>query len=220
MGNVTLVEIRKVLNELSKLLPSHLMEQLYVAGGCIRSLENGETPKDYDIFMKTDISDEIKSYLATHATYTSNNSVGLHIYICASTEVQIITSVFGTPEQVVGEFDFENNMNWFDPQSDILVTNKYCHSKQLKVNKNCRNVVGTLVRISKFVERGYKVPSVQDMTNLAIKLSKLPEITRVSQLVDYSRISTCCTPEIAQEMGLDEDIDYDTAFGISRGSGL
>ena len=208
----------KIVLELSNTIPmDFIKENLFIAGGAIRSLVHNETPKDYDFFVKSPEAIEKLKEMDFRWLYKSDNSIGLYLHE-SKAEVQIIICSSGTPNKVVDEFDFANNANYYDFANDNLYLNNWVYSKQLKIQTTARNLVGTLARIPKFVERGYTLPSVEDLTVLAVRLTKQEPITKLSQLREEARISSCCTENIVLMSGIEADMCYGVVGYSTRGS--
>ena len=220
----------QVILELSKLIPlEFIKENLFIAGGSIRSLVSGEEPQDYDFFMKSDVASQIREYLKDVMKYESDNSIGTYVQEAVTShsgltylknkEIQIIICAKGTPKDIIGEFDFRNNMNYYDISTGELVIDEYASNKQLKINPMARNLVGTLARVSKFVEkRGFRVPSIEDMTILAIRLTNSEPIESLSELKDASRLRDCLTEKVIESTGIKPDIELYSAQRASHGS--
>lgn len=188
------LEIKRHLEQIKQeiLLIVHdesLVNQMFIAGGAIRSLVNNERVSDYDIFLRNE--DQIKllnEALAYRSVmYSSKNSIGL--ITSTGKHLQFIVCATGTPDNVIGEFDFTCNMNYYELGSGDLEINTDTYTKQLVINSNARNSVGTLLRVGKFVAKGYLHPSRADMVGLAVKLTKLDPIESYSDLDNYSRMN-------------------------------
>lgn len=185
MGLGTIHETcKEYLNDLAKSFPEDVkfLEKAFIAGGCIRSLVNNETPADIDIFLK---DDSIVEYLkGLTLGFTSKNAIS---FVLNNRKYQIIINTFGTPEEIVSQFDFTCNMNYFD--GSLQVKHQYdIELKQLRINPTCRNKLGTLTRIPKFISKGYSCPPKEDMLRLGVELSKLEPITDGKKLIDESRL--------------------------------
>lgn len=188
-----LVEVKQ---ELVELLPEKFRERFeqsaYIGGGAIYSLYNNQEPKDYDFFLDDpEFADELSAvffvliadflhvmegfkdnriyigyYKDKRAVVTTNGiSIG---------KFQIITRWSGTPEEVINEFDFKHNMFYYHKnnietfsQWDFLEDNKLRYNE-----KRARDICGTIIRVKKFVERGFTITNKE----MAKMLSKLNEV--------------------------------------------
>lgn len=213
------LHLDEVVMKLGELIPMDFIEKnLFISGGAIRSLVNNETPKDYDFFLKfPELLQELDQIAAFKYFYKSKNSIGFRLP--DGKELQIIICSMGTPDEVIGEFDFMNNMNYYDLSSKEIIINSHAFSKTLKINTKCRNLLGTLSRIPKFVARGFVVPSIEDLTILGVRLTQSEPIVKLSQLMENARISSCCTENVVQMTNLEADIDLSTVNITLRGSG-
>lgn len=226
-GEIT-TKLDLITDELAKLIPRDLLErECFFAGGCIRSMVRGEKVNDYDLFVRTpEALVKIKEHLELYCIYNSKNSMGIvrrliddELCTAETIEIQLIVCATGSPDHIIGEFDFTNNMNYYDLSNKYLSVNASTAFPELGVNPKCRNVLGTLARIPKFVERGYSMPSSQDMVTLGIRASKMSPITKVSELAENCRIQGCLTEEVIDNNELDRDYDYYSSPITFRGSG-
>lgn len=170
--------------------------KLYIAGGAIRSLILNEEVKDYDIFIE---NDEVKTLLLEESktkcngSYISDNAITLY---SPYGQIQIITTKTGFPWEVIDEFDFVMNQNYYCPNLTVagvcdglyIADIDTVMSKKLKINKHCRNKLGTLARLAKFLERGYLPPNKLDLVELGIAISKLNPITTLTELASESKL--------------------------------
>lgn len=162
------------------------LSEAYIAGGSIRSMIADEEVKDYDIFLRSDkLVARIRE--TKGLSYISDNAVSVYMGI---DQIQIITNFTAHPSDMIDEFDFTMNQNFFDPIIETIVARDELSilTKQLVINKTCRNKLGTLARISKFVARGFLVPSKTDMLMLGAAISQLSPITTIEELVSESRM--------------------------------
>jgi len=193
-------------------------EHLFIAGGSIRSLVNNEVPKDYDIFCRTPEGlEKLKEILKDIQKYSSLNAIG-HTSLTGK-DIQFILCEIGSPEKIIGEFDFMMNMNYYDPKEDNLVIHYAAYDKKLRVNSKARNVLGTLARISKFVARGYECPDATDLVTLGIRASKMEPVVKTSQLVQHCRLASCISSTVIFNNDLEEDYDISSLEITLRGSG-
>lgn len=165
---------------------TEFLEDAYIAGGSIRSMLLNEPVKDFDIFLRSNrLVDKIRAI--SNAAFISKNAVSVYK---DGTQIQIITNSIDDPEKMIGEFDFTMNHNYYCPVKDELVVKDLVHImlKQLVINKNCRNKLGTLARITKFVNRGYSVPSKIDMVMIGVDITKTDQIHTIEELIAESRM--------------------------------
>lgn len=147
------------LDKFQEPLRSKLKGKLYFAGGCIYCLANGKEVRDYDLFMyDRELLDELKEsdvfrYISDYAL-----SVG---------KFQIVHKYCGEPNDCIGEFDFLHNMHYYIPFSNQIKCGydffddanlKYIHTNELIFNESrARDIEGVLLRIKKFVDRGFTI---------------------------------------------------------------
>jgi hypothetical protein len=183
------------LQEFSKLFPEYMQKDIlkhcYLAGGCIYRLYNKTKPKDWDIFCEDDwilssmqahlmssdgsnfesVLDKVKRY----EIYSSGNKIFTN-YATTIGNFQIVHKFHGSPEYVVGQFDFKHNMFYYKEGKVHCVSDfKYIKDKQLHFNfERARDIAGVLLRIPKFIERGMWI-SKKDHALILEKLDKTDE---------------------------------------------
>ncbi len=176
---------KKMTQELPVNLRDQFEDEAFIVGGCIRSLILGEKVKDIDICFRKE-SDLIENLKTLNLGYTSSNAITLYV---EKMQYQLIWVDKGHPQDIIDIFDFTMNMNYYSPKSctlEITDVNSILN-KQLVINPRCRNTVGTLARVTKFVNRGYKVPSIVDFLQVATAISKTP-IKTYDQLEFMSKL--------------------------------
>lgn len=164
---------------------SEFIDNSFVGGGSIYTMYNEGKFNDIDIFVKSKdllnriekfISENISDYkvlplkkIATgkfcgERVVITNNAISIGIH-------QLIKKDYGEPIDVVGRFDFKHNMFWVeDGEVKTLSHTDYLKSKKLMFNKDrARDIVGTLVRVPKFIDRGFTV-SYTEMSQMLLKL--------------------------------------------------
>ncbi len=149
------LKLDEFLGKFEEPLRSKLKHKLYFAGGCIYCLANDKPVKDYDLFMfDLELLEELKQcdvfiYVSEYAL-----SVG---------KFQIIYKHYGEPSECVSEFDFMHNMHYYIPTTKKICSGyddecKYLHTTELIFNEErARDIEGVLLRIKKFVKRGFSI---------------------------------------------------------------
>lgn len=212
---------RNIIEQMIKEDSPFQAKDLFIAGGCIRSLLEGSEIQDIDIFFKANVEkDKIKEYFKEKLQlgFITENATTI---IFDNIKYQFVTTHQGTPFEVINEFDFTMNMNYFDMETDSL----YIHDEQsikdkrLKINLKCRNKLGTLSRILKFTERGYKSPSRLNLLELGVQLTQCKPVDTFFDLQESSKLyfSRSDYDNISVVSNLD---DYDTVVRNYRGSAV
>lgn len=95
-----------------------------------------------------------------------------------SPDVQFIFKYSGSPNYVVGRFDFTNCMAYYDIDTDDLVylnnMKMHCHRNILVFSPNCFNCLSALWRMTKFQKRGWFI-SNEEMFKVAKRASMATE---------------------------------------------
>lgn len=160
----------------------------YFAGGCIRSLILGENPKDYDIFFDNQESvNKLKTF-----TFGRNfkNSITL---IVGGFTFQLIKIEAKKPSDLISEFDFSFNQNYYYRNNLYVNSYKDIINKSIEINYKCRNPFDTHFRVHKFIDRGYKLKSNSELTKIAMRLSQL---TPLNNYRDVTNITKQCASSI------------------------
>lgn len=84
----------------------------FIAGGCFKNIFNNEKVKDLDIFFRceSDWNDAVLYYEglcgSDYSKYYENEKVKAYKNIKTGIVLELCRSVFGTPEEVLSQFDF------------------------------------------------------------------------------------------------------------------
>lgn len=151
--------------EFLKLFPKdrwhYIKNHTYFAGGCIYSLYNSKAVSDYDVFCDSKHCVELLSSLIGKQEnlngYTKSFETSNAISLTGDCEFQIIKKWYGEPSEVVAEFDFYHNHFAFIKGKIISFYNwRYIDVKKLCFNfKRGRDIVNVLLRIPKFIKKGF-----------------------------------------------------------------
>lgn len=178
--------LKQVKEDMFQLLPLQVWqrfdEQAYISGGCIYSLYHDKTPKDYDFFLwDQSLVNELREFFIERAGYhgsdmsggtynglsllVTNNAISIGRY-------QIITQWVGDPQDVISEFDFKHNQfYWKNKRVQTLSDWSYLKGNALVYNEQrARDIVGTIVRIPRFVQRGMTITQ-KEMSKVLLKLN-------------------------------------------------
>ena len=146
------------------------LDDMFLSGGAIESLLQAQEPKDWDVYFKTQSTqnvvldhfkieqeNEIADYDEKYRDLTSGNKIVTENATTLKNGIQLITKHNGQPQDIRSTFDFVHCMPYYELSSDILFISReqydLCVGKILKIN-NPKTV--TSWRQSKFEQRGYK----------------------------------------------------------------
>lgn len=138
----------------------------FIAGGCFKDLFKGERIRDIDIFFeKMEDFNEAKNYYSTDDEYIfsyENDRVIAYKNTVTNVRVELIFGTFGTPEDIVGKFDFSitkfayfkhvegNYETLYHPKFfEHLINNK------LVLEETIHFPVSTFERTYKYAKKGY-----------------------------------------------------------------
>lgn len=194
--------ILKVADMLPVFLQDQFLDEVYVAGGCIYTYQKDRTYKDIDMFVESKelakaIDEHFKLHHKVHAYFKRPYGTVYEGYIDGSRifitnnavsidDIQIIMKDCGTPEEVLGGFDFKHNM-FFAKHGTIwgLAESHYLFGNELAFNtERPRDIVGTIIRVAKFVERGMTIDKYE-MAKALLKLSEVGFTEEEEEQLEY-----------------------------------
>lgn len=154
------------------------LKNIFISGGCIASLLQGEKVNDYDLYFKTetvmndirmiytktslkdqieDVSENYREALGTDGKLITENAITL------KNGVQLITKHFGHPDKLRKTFDYVHCMPYYDFAEDKLyisrvqydaIINKKLIWNMSETDNGFPDIVGNF-RELKFKKRGY-----------------------------------------------------------------
>jgi hypothetical protein len=182
-------KLKEAKKEFIDMLPTSIQkefdEKSFIGGGAIYSLYNGQEPKDYDFFVT-----EERFARVIHTAFSLNPNLkfrggvkvgsfkGLHMVVTDNAisigKFQIITRWVGTPYEVIGQFDFKHNMFYYQNGRVETVSNwSFLDDNKLRYNHDrARDICGTIIRVKKFVERGFTITN-SEMSKMLLKLHEV-----------------------------------------------
>lgn len=156
---------RNLINEIIK---SNIKNGPWLAGGAAVSIRNGITPADYDIFCKND-----RQRALLERRLLSNNFIlrrtsafaKTFVQVDTGTKVQIINGNFQSLSKLFNSFDFTICQMATDGKSIVAYKSsiKDDDGRILRIN-NVSNPLNTLLRISKYSQRGYRLDTYSAIT--------------------------------------------------------
>lgn len=186
-------DIKAELDEISTFLVDRLgdvlpLENAFFAGGCLRDLMINQVPKDYDIyFFNTADVEKVKAYFKANrlnVEETSLNNYNLTLQYKGQPVIfQFITLMTGSPESVIGGFDFTMNMNYYVFSTEETRIHQDVGDLRLHPGPNIIRPIHALCRVTKFLGRGYTI-SHRELVELAEKAvgHQIPQATKDDQL--------------------------------------
>ncbi len=145
----------------------------FIAGGCFKDLFRGKKLRDIDIFFEneTDYEKAVKKYNKKCSVktsklkkiYTNDNCTGYRD-IKKKINIELIKSIFGTPQAVIEQFDFTIvKAAYFNPPSDEQEIQFLYHPdffehlmlKRLVIDEGMPKAVATLNRTLKYTKYGF-----------------------------------------------------------------
>nr|WP_260866240.1 hypothetical protein [Paenibacillus xylanexedens] len=195
--------LREVKNEIIKLLPTQVWqrfeEEAYISGGCIYSLYHNKKPKDYDFFLvNQSLADELREFFIDRAGYhgsdvSSGTYHGLPLIVTNNAisigKYQIITQWVGDPQDVIMDFDFKHNQfYWKSKRIYTLSDWSYLKGNALVYNEQrARDIVGTIVRVPRFIQRGMTITQ-KEMSKVLLKLNSTGFTDKEIEILENSKL--------------------------------
>lgn len=146
------------------------LEYMFVTGGAIASLLQGEDPNDYDVYCKNpmdlssfvniltrdftgniaDVNEKYREFVGKNGKMITENAITMN------NKISFITVTIGEPQQVRWSFDYTHCLPYYEIGQNKLYISRLqydaCVSKILDVNNPA---AVKSYRESKFLERGY-----------------------------------------------------------------
>lgn len=140
-------------------LCARFCDEAYVAGGAISSLIRGETPKDYDIFLRTTgLAMELSSALAEKAQHSTDRALSFDV---DGQMIQLVYAHVGEPETMVSEFDFLHCKGYYAYGNRVLVVpeeTREAAENSMLLYVPVANPVRSFWRAIKLEQRGWTLP--------------------------------------------------------------
>lgn len=166
-------------------------ESAYIAGGAVRDLIRGRMPKDYDIYFRTEdamntvtreVEWESRSKMADFRVQSSDDIWRLTLirnYTHERTKGQLITLMYGAPEEVVQRFDFTVNTGWWCPLTGKLV---YGDTRDALIYQmGGPYPLNALMRVPYLLEKGFTITK-EEMVKIGVDISRMAPIRTIEQL--------------------------------------
>ena len=188
------------LRQLDKFMVNH---HGFIAGGCFKNLFNGESIKDVDVFFRDNADfrhgvESLNDCEEFEQLYTSEN-VNAYRHKKSGVTVELVQSIFGTPEEIISQFDFTVTKFAYykelvkkddDPISLVLGDEsesvseykavyhpqffEHLHLKRLIIDDRIPFPMSTFNRVLRYRKYGF-VPCVETKQKLIDAIRKLPE---------------------------------------------
>lgn len=179
------------LRQLDKFMVGH---KGFIAGGCFKNIFNNEPIKDIDVFFKsaTDFGNAVSYFDADEdfESYYQSKNVTAFRHKTSSVSVELVQTIFGTPEEVIDEFDF-TVVKFAYYKEDVVDDElglesctykaiyhknffEHLHLKRAIIDDKIPKPMSTFNRLLKYRKYGY-VPCVETKQKLINALRNLPE---------------------------------------------
>jgi len=191
-------------------------EGWYLAGGACTSAFSRTKINDLDIFFRTqdDLSKALSEFTANKDAklkYSTDNAVS---YRVNGKKVQLIKKqgFVGTPEEVIPHFDFTVAMCAFVPdKNEFHYDDKFMEhlaARTLVYNPDSKNPLSTMVRVKKFIARGYSISGVE-LVKLGLAINNISIVTYKDLKEQLEGIDTVLLKELTDALLVKADTEYD-----------
>jgi hypothetical protein len=135
------------------------LNHCFVAGGAIRDINRSVEPKDYDLFFRT--KEAIDEFKTKFSKYMEETGLGNFNY---GKDIQFITINYGTPEKVVGEFDWNVNQVYyeFNRLTSYKLVSRFIamfrsNDTELVFNINSSYPLSAFLRLPYMIQKGFTI---------------------------------------------------------------
>lgn len=188
----------------------------FVAGGALRAVFSNEKIKDLDIYFpygKPDIDGFRKGWMELPDKEVKRlfNSDSAETWEKNGVNIQLIKKIYGTPKEIINQFDFTICMCAYDPINDkfVMHDNFLNHLAMKLVYYNPgKYPINSLYRMKKYMEKGYNVPAVE-IIKIALTINNL-KMENYRDLRDQLEgIDTVLLADITDALMEKKDIKYE-----------
>lgn len=179
------------LRQLDKFMVGH---KGFIAGGCFKNIFNNEPIKDIDIFFNSsvDFGNAVNYFNGDEdfESYYESKNVTAFRHKVSGVYVELVRTIFGTPEEIISEFDF-TVVKFAYYKEDVVDDElgletctykaiyhknffEHLHLKRAIIDDKIPKPMSTFNRLLKYRKYGY-VPCVETKQKLINALRNLPE---------------------------------------------
>lgn len=179
------------LRQLDKFMVGH---KGFIAGGCFKNIFNNEPIKDIDIFFNSsaDFGNAVNYFNGDEdfEPYYESKNVTAFRHKASGVSVELVQTIFGTPEEIISEFDF-TVVKFAYYKEDVVDDElgletctykaiyhknffEHLHLKRAIIDDRIPKPMSTFNRLLKYRKYGY-VPCVETKQKLINALRNLPE---------------------------------------------
>lgn len=184
----------------------------FICGGCFKNIFNHEKVKDLDVFFRSgeDWEDAVQYFdsmtpgyngedkrTETYNFYYENENVKAYKHIEKGTVVELCCKTFGTPKEIIDNFDFtitkfdfykeevEDEIGEKHIEDKIICDDKFfehLHLKRLVVDNKIPFPMGTFERMLRYAKYGFfpcretKIKILQAIRDLDERQITMPEV--------------------------------------------
>jgi hypothetical protein len=185
----------------------------FIAGGICTSVFSGNQINDIDIFFPNNV-EMLKMHLKLKCddnyklAFSSDNAES---YSCNGKKIQLIKKLYGTPEYVMSKFDYTVVMCARTNDNTFIFSDKFFENladKTLIFNADIAYPIASLIRSRKYINRGYKFPTVE-MVKIAFKINSLKMETYKDVKEQLEGIDTLLLKELTDSLIENKDKTFD-----------
>jgi len=195
-------------------LSDKALDKFFVAGGALTSVFSNKKINDLDLFFYDKWKyDDLRSEMGEKdwkPVFESDSAVSYNIN---GVRFQLIKKVFGTPEEVIKNFDFSVCMCacTLAPEKKIIMDDNFLYhlaQRTLYFNINAKYPISSLWRVKKYLKKDFTFPAIE-----AIKISLAINNLNIKSYIDLKEqlegIDTLFLADLTDALLLKKDAVYD-----------
>jgi len=155
--------------EATKTVPTlyeFIQDNCFCAGGAVRDIVRGNTPKDYDLFFKTEESKDY--FLANFSKRFVQTSIGNFNF----KDIQFITIYTGSPDSIINRFDWNVNQTYYDFKTKEM-DRRFNRGTDLILNLDAEKLLSAMIRLPYLLSKGFTISQDQFLFCLSYLSSRV-----------------------------------------------
>lgn len=209
---------------LNKVFPKGYQDlKFFVAGGACRAAFAKEQISDLDIYFEDGTAFKaLNDYLDGNDDEKMSvipilSTLNAETYSVNAVKVQLIKKIYGTPEDIIKQFDFTVCMCAYIPGKGFVMDEHFIEdiaARMLVFNINAKYPINSMWRVQKFEKKGYYLPAVESI-KLALCINNLQMKTHFELKEQLDGIDTAFLSAITDKLMTNHEKEYDFRNAIT-----
>lgn len=136
-----------------------VLENCFLAGGAVRDVILNVTPKDWDVFFRTEEAKD--EFIQRFTRKMEETGIGNFNY----KDFQFITLYTGSPSHVTNKFDWNVNQQFYEFGKSM--GRGYFIPKELRLNTDCEKPLAAYLRLPDMISKGFTISKEELMFTIA-----------------------------------------------------